>query len=184
MGVGSDRTKVGELGFQVFGRTLHPEWFGARVFRRFAQGAWEADIRIIDGGHVILWGCGSSRLAEVLSGPEIALPESGLMFRSTLRAERSTSLRRGDTAYQTCFAAERLSPEVFAHLSHELTLLPGRSGILIHQHARANRFAPAPLSRLEVETYARGLSVHAYHTFPDDRAIVRTQSLFEIQPTA
>ena len=30
-----------------------------------------------------------------------------------------------------------------------------------------------------VEPRVRGLSVHAFHSFPDERAIIRSQSLFE-----
>jgi hypothetical protein len=128
-----------------------------------------------------MWGCGPVRLVEVLSGREVVLPEPGPLFRSAVRAERSTTLRPGvGSQYQTCFSTERLDADVFTHLSNELALLPGRPGVLVHHHSGPDRFTPSALSRLEVETYARGLSVHAYHTFPDERAIVRTQSLFEI----
>ena len=41
--------------------------------------------------------------------------------------------------------------------------------------------APAPFTHVHFEARARGLSVHAFHTFPDERAVVRTQSLFEIR---
>jgi hypothetical protein len=70
---------------------------------------------------------------------------------------------------------------VFAHLSDELILDPARGG-LYHCFRAANRLAPAPISRVYVEARARGLSIQAFHTFPDERAIVRTQSLFELRP--
>ena len=35
------------------------------------------------------------------------------------------------------------------------------------------------VSWVNVETRARSLLVQAFHTFPDDLAIVKTQSLFE-----
>ena len=38
---------------------------------------------------------------------------------------------------------------------------------------------PAPISHIRFEARARGLIIHAFHTFPEERAIVRTQSLFE-----
>jgi hypothetical protein len=183
MGVSSGRTRVADLAFQVFGRTLHPEWFTIRGHRRYAQAGWEADVRITDGGHVILWGCGAVRLAEVLAGPETILPEPGLLYHSTVRHERSASLRPGPgTEYQTCFAAERIDAEIFAHLSDELTSDPRRGG-LFHRFGSSGRLSPAPISRIYVETRPRGLSIQAFHTFPDERAIVRTQSLFEIRPT-
>jgi hypothetical protein len=39
--------------------------------------------------------------------------------------------------------------------------------------------APAPITHLRYEARVKGLTVHAFHTFPDERAVVRTQSLFE-----
>ena len=44
-----------------------------------------------------------------------------------------------------------------------------------------HRLAVAPLSHIAVEARARSLLIHAFHTFPDDCAIVKTQSLFEFK---
>ena len=37
MGVGSGRSSVTDLAFQVFNRSLHPDWFSTREFRRIEQ---------------------------------------------------------------------------------------------------------------------------------------------------
>src|SRR4051812_35226095 len=180
MGVSSGRSRVADLAFSVFGRSIHPDWFAVRGHRRIARTGWEADVRVIQGGHAITWASGGVRLSEVLAGPETVLPEPGLLFHSHVKHERSTRLtpdRRVE--YQTCFEAERLDAEVFAHLSEELTL-DAASGDLFHRFAPTNRLAPAPISRLHVESRHRGLSIQAFHTFPEERAIVRVQSLFEI----
>jgi hypothetical protein len=182
MGVSSGRARVGDLAFQIFGRALHPDWFAVRAHRRVVQTGWEADVRIIEGGHAIVWGSGPARLTEVLAGPETLLPEPGLLYHSPVRRDRATSLRPGERVeYQACFEVERVDAEVFAHLCDELTL-DATKGALFHRFAPANRMAPAPISRVHVEARARGLSVQAFHTFPGERAIVRTQSLFEVRP--
>jgi hypothetical protein len=182
MGVSSRRIRVADLAFQVFGRSLHPDWFGVRAHRRVSQTGWEADVRIVEGGHAVVWASGDVRLTEVLCGPETQLPEPGLLFHSAVRHERSTSLRRGEMVeYQTCFEVERIDSEVFAHLNDELTL-DAKRGSLFYRYAPKNRMAPSPISRVHVESRTRGLSVQAFHTFPDERAIVRTQSLFEVCP--
>jgi hypothetical protein len=184
MGVSFGRSRVADLAFQVFTRAIHPDWFAVRQHRRVGQDGWEADIRIIEGGHAIIFRAGPVRLTEVLAGPETLLPEPGLLFHSPIRRERSTTLRPGgELDYQTCFDVERVDPEVFAHLSDEMTLDASR-GRLFHHFAPANRMAPAPISHIHVEARVRGLSVHAFHTFPDERAIVRTQSLFEPRVTS
>ena len=180
MGSSLGQSRVADLAFQVFGRTLHPDWFGVKVHRRVAVDGWQADIRIIEGGHAILWKSGEVRLTEVLAGPSTVLPESGLLFHSPIRHERAASLRPGaGIEYQACLEVERNDPEVFAHLCAEMILDASRDR-LFHQRADANRMAPSAISHLAFESRARGLLVHAFHSFPAERAIVRTQSLFEI----
>ncbi len=180
MGVTSSRARVSDLAFQVFDRALHPEWFATRVYRRVPQARWEADIRIIEGGHAIIFGCGSIRLTEVLSGPETPLPQPGLLFHSTIRNERSTSLQPGGIIeYQTCFEVERADPEVFRHLCEEMIADASRQS-LIHRFGSSNRLAPRPLSHVHIEPRVRGLSVQSFHTFPEESAIVRSLSLYEL----
>jgi hypothetical protein len=179
MGVSYGRTRVADLAFQVFSRSVHPDWFSVREHTRISQEGWEADLRVIEGGHAVVFRSGSIRLTEVLSGPETLLPEQGLLFHSPIRHERTTTLRPNPSIeYQACFEVERVDPEVFAHLSDEMTLDATR-GRLFHRFAPVNRMAPAPITHIHYEARVRGLTVHAFHSFPDERAIVRTQSLFE-----
>jgi hypothetical protein len=179
MGVSFGRSRVADLAFQVFSRSVHPDWFAARQFHRVSREGWEADLRVIEGGHAVVFRSGAVRLTEVLSGPETPLPEPGLLFHSHLRHERTATLRPNPAVeYQTCFEVERVDPEVFAHLSDEMTLDASR-GRLFHRFAPVNRLAPAPITHIHFEARVKGLIVHAFHTFPDERAIVRTQSLFE-----
>lgn len=181
MGVSSGRSRVADLSFQVFGRVVHPDWFRARAHRRVIQEGWQADIRLIEGGHAIGWSSGSTRLTEVLAGPETQLPEPGLLYHSAVRHERSARLRQGDRAeYQTCFDVERIDLELFRHLCDEMSL-DARKG-LFHKWSTGNRLAPSALSFIRIDSRPRGLSVQSFHTFPEERAIVRTQSLFEVNP--
>lgn len=179
MSVSSNRSKVVDLSFQVFARSIHPDWFAVRRHRRVSRAAWEADLRIIEGGHAIVWSAGSSRLTEVLCGPETSLPDRGLLFREPVRVERSATLRQGAAVeYQTCFDAERLDGEVFRHLCDELSLDAGKG--LYHRFSPSNRLEPSAVSFIRLDARPGGLSVQVFHTFPEDHSIVRTQSLFEI----
>ncbi len=180
MGVESGQTKVGELLFRVYQRALHPDWFTPRAHRRLAQKRWTADVRVIDGGHAITWSAGSSRISEILSASDSALPDTGQLFRSPVRHERSASLAPSSgLQYQTCFEAERVDPVVFSRICDELALDASRQ-CLIHRAKAPNRMAPQPLSYVRLDSTPRRLSVFCVHTFPDELAIVRTQSLFEL----
>ncbi len=179
MGVGSERTKVADLVFQVYQRAIHPEWLPQRAHRRIARNGWEADIRLLDGGHAITWAYGNNRLTEILCPADMPLPEPGAIFRSHVRYERTAHLKpTPGIEYQTSVEPERVEPEVFMHLYAELTLDVGRGGIS-HRESPRNRILTPRLSHITFEASTRGLAVQAVHTFPDERAIVRVQSLFE-----
>jgi hypothetical protein len=183
MGVSSGRSRIADLTFHVFRRPLHPDWFNTRSFRRVEHRGWAADLRIIEGGHAVLFRSGPVCLSEILAGPETILPEPGLLFHCHLRHERTAQLRPGGLIeYQSCLDVERVELEIFHHLCEEMTLDAARDG-LFHRFRSANRLAPPPLSHLRVDSRANGLAIQSFHTFPDERAIVRTQSLFELKPS-
>ena len=179
MGSDSGQAKVADLSFQVFTRSIHPDWFTVRAHRRLVVDGWQADLRIIKGGHAVTWRSGDIRISEILAGPETLLPEPGLLFQSSLLDERTAVLKPGvGVEYQTCFEVERVDPEVFTHLCDEMTLDTERDR-LFHRFGSSNRLAPSAISHLAYESRAKGLLVHAFHSFPEERAILRIQSLFE-----
>jgi hypothetical protein len=184
MGVSSGRSRVADLTFQVFNRAVHPDWFATREFRRIEQLGWEADIRIIDGGHAVVFRSGMIRLTEILCGPDTRLPDAGLLFHSHLRRERSTILRPGGAIeYQSCLEVEQVDIEIFRHLCDEIRL-DGSPNRLFHHFRSSNRLAPEPISHVFIAARVNDLSIQSFHTFPDERAIVRTQSLFELKAPA
>jgi hypothetical protein len=181
MGVSFGRSRVGDVALQVFNRACHPDWFATRTFRRVEQLAWEADLRIIEGGHAIIFRSGSIRLTELLSGPETAMPERGRLYHSLVRHERSALLRPGGSIeYQSCFEVDHVEMEIFRNLCEEAALDAPKAG-LFHSFRTYNRLAPAPLSLIQITPRAYDLSIQSFHTFPDECAIVRTQSLFEVR---
>jgi Protein of unknown function DUF2617 len=181
MGVGFGRSSVTDLAFQVFNRSLHPEWFTTREFRRVEHKRWAADVRIVEGGHTAVFSSGPVRLTEVLCGPETVLPEPGRLFHSHLRRERSTILRPdGTIEYQSCLEVERVDIEIFRHLCEEIAL-NASGNLLFHRFPASNRLAPPPISHIQISARAGDLSIQSFHSFPDECAIVRTQSLFELK---
>lgn len=183
MGVESGQTRVSDLTHQVYARALHPDWFRVHVHKRLAQSGWVADVRLIDGGHVLTWSSGPVCVSEVLCARDLELPEVGVLHRSSVRHERSTSFSlNGRAAYHACVEAERVEPEVFAHLNDELLLDASRGG-LFHRARTANRMVVPALGLIRIETKRAYLSIHATHTYPDERAIVRVESLIELTQT-
>ncbi len=71
-----------------------------------------------------------------------------------------------------------LEPEQFAHVHAELMADGERKGLVFHGPTH-NRIGLSPLGAVIVTALPRALSVHAFHTFPDECAVVKTQSLIE-----
>jgi len=174
------RPKVAELVFQVYGRPLHPELFVIHRTRTVRRGDYEVKVDITSAGHVIKWRYAGLTLTEVATSAHHPLPERRRLLSYRLKGERSDSIEcRGGVRYQFNFQLEPVEPEVFWTFQHELLRHGQRNGML-HQFDSSGRLALGALSYIHVETRNRTLLVQAFHTFPDDHAIVKSQSLYEL----
>jgi hypothetical protein len=176
----SVRPKVAELVFQLYGRALHPELFEVYSTRTVERGDYQATIDITSAGHVITWRHQGLILTEVAASAQHPLPQKRRLLSYRLRGERQDRVEcRGGCRYQFNFQLEPVEPEVFWTYQRELSLEGVRQGML-HTFDSSGRMALGALSYIHVETRNRSLLVQAFHTFPDDYAIVKSQSLFEI----
>lgn len=176
----SARPKVAELVFQLYGRVLHPELFEIQCSRTIDRGGYAATVAITNAGHLVTWRKDGLTLTEVAAGSNQPLPQKRRLLSHRLSGERSDRMEcRGGGSYQMCFQLERVAPEVFWAFQEELAA-EGRKHGLLHHFSASGRLATGALSWINIETRASGLSVQAFHTFPDDHAIVKSQSLFEL----
>ena len=176
----SVRPKVAELSFQLFGRALHPELFAVHKSRRVERGDYKAQIDITSAGHVITWRYRGMTLTEDACSAQHPLPEKRRLLSYRLKGERSDRVEcRGGIVYQMSYQLEPVSPEIFWAFQEELTRDGEKNGLLCTFDS-SGRMALGALSYINVETRNRSLLVQAFHTFPDDYAIVKTQSTFEL----
>ncbi|MEI6256395.1 MAG: DUF2617 family protein [Planctomycetota bacterium] len=176
----SARPKVTELVFQLYGRVLHPELFETHSSRVIERGEYVAVVAITTAGHVITWRRGGLTLTEVAAGASQPLPQKRRLLSYRINGERSDRMEcRGGICYQMSFQLERVEPEVFWAFQGELAA-EGRKHGLLHHFSASERLAIGALSWINIETRSKSLFVQAFHTFPDDHAIVKSQSTFEI----
>ncbi len=175
----SVRPKVAELVFQLYGRVLHPELFEICATRSVDRGGYSAAISITSAGHLVTWRKDGLTLTEVATSLSQPLPQKRRLLSHRIAGERSDRMEcRGGAAYQTCFQMETVEQEVFWSFQQELAAEGLKRGLL-HRFESGGRLALGALSWINVETRPRSLLVQAFHTFPDDLAIVKSQSLFE-----
>jgi hypothetical protein len=173
------RPKVAELVFQLFGRPLHPELFEVCSSQAVQREGYEAKIDITSTGHVVTWRRDGLTLTEVATSAHHPLPQRRRLMSYRLKGHRSDRVEcRGGVSYQASFQLESLSPEVFWTFQEELSREGPRQGLL-QRFDPSGRIALGAISYIHVESRLRRLVVRAFHTFPDDYAIVETRSLFE-----
>jgi hypothetical protein len=176
----SVRPKIAELSFQLFGRALHPELFEVYKTKSVERGEFSARLDITSAGHVITWRYRGLTLTEVATSAQHPLPERRRLLSYRLKGQRSDRVEcRGGIVYHTSFQLEPVAPEVFWTFQEELALGGERQGLL-HTFDSSGRIALGALSYIYPETRSRSLLIQAFHTFPDDCAIVKSQSVFEL----
>ena len=176
----SVRPKVAELVFQLYGRPLHPELFQCNETRSIQRDRYEHKIDITSAGHVVTWQCDGLILTEVCAAANHPLPQKRRLISYPLRGERDDRVDcRGGVAYEVGFQLESLRSDVFWTFQDEL-VAGGKDEGLLHTFDASSRVAMGALSFIHVEARRQCLAVQAFHTFPDDYAIVKTRSIFEL----
>ena len=86
---------------------------------------------------------------------------------------------RGTVNYHSEFQIEKIAPEMFWRLQNELSKSSQQHGIM-HSFDSSGRIPIGGISYLHTVAREKSFEVKAFHTFPDDQAIVKTQTRFQI----
>jgi hypothetical protein len=171
---------VAELVFKLYGRALHPELFEIYASQTIKRGNYEAKIDITSAGHVVTWFGEGSILSEVAASAHHPLPKTRLLVSHALKGDRSERVEcRGGVKYEMRFQMEPTEPEIFMMFQKELAETNPGAGML-HRFESSGRMALGAISYINWEVRNKKLMVQAFHTFPDDCAIVKTRSTFQL----
>ncbi len=173
------RPQATQLSFRLYERSLHPELFDAYAEASLLTADLQATCRICLGGHSVTLAHGGRVVTEVVGSDEDDFPEFGQCVRHRLRNGRdATAHLRSGAKYHWGAHVEFTDPEVFDYLHSELVSeIP--SATLSYQFPAMHRLRPGPISLLILESLPHALSIRSFHTFPDDLAVLRTQSLLK-----
>ncbi len=180
MAVQSIHPSAFELAFRLYDRAIHPELFDIHATKRIEGHGWLAVVSICAGGHVIELRTKNGSATELAIPAMLKTPDRGLTAGHKLGASRdwTASLAGGVRAYFSAHV-DAVDSVAFRNLEQELTLDARRSAIS-HQFFGAGRLQSGPLSVIRHESLTHGVMFHAFHTFPGNSAILRTQSLYEL----
>ena len=180
MTVAFARPDVSDLMFRLYGRSIHPELFTTYAESKIEQNDYVASIRVCDAGHVISFCSRGQTISEITAARKHPLPQKKRYIEKKLRGSRDASITFDcGLQYHVSYQLEQLDPEVFLNFHEELLIDCNRAEVA-HRFPGGNRLSPCPLSFIQTDVGPNSLLIHAYHTFPENCAVVKTQSLFEV----
>jgi len=174
----SIRPTVAEHAFYVFGRSIHPELFSIFRSRSIERSKYSAKIDITSDGHVVTFRSRSMVVSEVVCSAKQLLPQKRRLVVSDLKGKNVEQIERErGVSYHTQFELEHVSTDMFWMLHNQLQSSRCENE-LVHAFDSSGRIAFGAVSFVHVEERERQLLIQAFHTFPDDCAIVKSVSTF------
>jgi hypothetical protein len=181
----SNRTKQrrsGGLTLLLFQRTLHPELFRIQSAEKVARKVYEADIWLVDGGHVIAFTAGKHTLTElIVTGGGEPVTDRGLIQAIPCRGERYHEMTApgGNIKYMISTQEEQLTQTLYDATKQEIANYAAKRELMTFE-TPATQEVGATLSVLDIERRSHELLVQSFHLSDDNLLIIKTQSIFEV----
>ncbi len=170
---------IEELAFSLFQRPLHPELFNIYAKRKLRTKRYEAIIWVTGCTHVVSVFADDVCLTEVISAPGQMLPQRGLIERFQFRGPRShkCTLSRG-VSYMTDFQVEKMSSNLYRQSHTDLEKFGRDRGVFV-KFPELELDGMLPFCYIDYEARQTELHIHTFAAYPDQIAMVKTQSLFD-----
>jgi hypothetical protein len=170
-----------ELTFHLYQRPLHPELFKIYRSRQFFQGDYEVVIWITGCSHLVSVFHGNDCLTELICRSNQVLPARGLVERFPFRGERSHACRCAEgLGYMMNLQVEPMSPNLYRQSHNDLIKMAKKRGLFV-PYPQWSRGEMTPFSLIDYEAHYHELHLHTFHAFPEQRTIIKTQSLFNMK---
>lgn len=170
---------ISELSFSLYQRSIHPELFNIYNRRHLKTKKYESLIWDTGCAHVISVFTKDNSLTELISIPGQTLPKRGLVerFRFDGQKRHKCTLSR-HLSYMTDFQVEKMEPGLYRQSYTDLERFAKNRGIFV-KFPELSIDGLLPFSYIDFEARRDELHVHAFHAYPDQVTIIKTQSLFD-----
>jgi hypothetical protein len=179
----TNRTKqrrTGGLTLLLYQRTLHPELFKILGSEQVARRAYEADIWLVEGGHVITFTAGKTALSEVIVTGNDQLNESKLLQSIQCRGEKYHEMTvGGNVRYMISTQEEQLTQTLYDATRHEISTYAARRELMSAEGQLPGE-AGGFLSVLDIERRSHELLVQSFHLFDENNMVIKTQAILEV----
>jgi hypothetical protein len=180
-----NRTKQrrsGGLTLLLYQRPLHPELFRITASEQVSRRAYEADIWLVEGGHVIAFTAGKNTLAEVIvMNNEPALTDRNLLQSIPCRGEKyHETTVGGNIRYMISTQEEQLSQTLYDATRHEISTYASKRELMTAEASPTSDGSGGYLSVLDIERRSHELLVQSFHLFDENQMVIKTQGIIEV----
>lgn len=179
----SNRTKqrrCGGLTLLLYQRMLHPELFKILATEQVSRRAYDADIWLVEGGHVITLTAGKNTLCEVIVSNHEPLTDRGLLQSIPCRGERYHEMVAGENIkYMISTQEEQLTQTLYDATKHEIKTYAEKRELMSAETPAREDYG-ASLSVLDIERRSHELLVQSFHLFDDNQMVIKTQAIIEV----
>ncbi|MGD8453450.1 MAG: DUF2617 family protein [Phycisphaerae bacterium] len=172
--------QAADLHLLLYDRPLHPELFRHYAAYRVSQGQYHTDIWIVGLSHVVTLTRGQRSVTEVLCPDSDLLPTRGLISRFRLKGERDQERRLPDGwCHMISSQVETMDEPLYKSVHNDLLRHAQKRGWYV-PYDQWGEGELVPFSYMDHEARDSEFHIHAFHAFPHDRTLVKTQSIFEL----
>jgi hypothetical protein len=179
---GQTKQRVEELLFCLYQRPVHPELFQISRVKRIRQARYQAEIWVCTLAHVVTVQAGKQILTELITEENELLPKTGIATSFRFRGERdhAQSFDNG-LKYILSTQVERMTSQLFPATHRDYVHYAQNRGMFVSFDDQAQG-GLAPFSFIDFDARDHELHIHAFHAFPEEQTLLKTQSIFEIGP--
>jgi len=164
----------------LYDRPLHPELFHHFADYRVRQGRYHVDVWVIGLSHVVTVSMGHRSIAELVATDQDLLPTRGLLTRFRLKGERDAERRTSDGwHYMVSSQVEIMDDPLYKSVHNDLIRHATKLGWYYPYEQWADDDL-VPFTYMDYEARDGEFHVHAFHAFPQQGTLIKTQSIFEL----
>ncbi|MFN9720216.1 MAG: DUF2617 family protein, partial [Planctomycetota bacterium] len=130
-------------------------------------------------GHALEFRTQQRVLTEIAGSKFAPLPLQGRLVDRRLIGYRTHMFDHPGLRYHVSYQLEAVPPDVYLQVHREMQS-DARKATLAISLPGSTESSPHCLSYLMTDLVPDGLVIHSFHTFPDNGAVLRIQTLFEV----
>ena len=180
----SARPKITDLSFHLFARALHPELFHRGASRVFERDNYRLEVHITTDGHWLSFQHDHLLLSEVSASAHHPLPVGQILISHPVEGvqRNEQQLMNGKLHYTSEVDFETVAAKMFVTIQQQLSKQNqcDQTNGLVYQFESNGRLSFGAVSYVDVQSFINHVRVRAFHTFPDTRGVLKSESIFRI----